>query len=207
MTHLVKYLLFFAVVAFGFSFLINVHLKNHFGNVIFEPVRAPVEISEAYTISRSFTVNYECDYGVSLECERVIPFHQLERLMKAIKGSCDIFEDGVKRYSFEFEDPWYGTSSSNASLARMFPRFPAFPGKNYRIDLRIEKAVDELDSTHPKLVVEMDSIVYKTEFFAPAIPYSLASLVLKALGILLAVVGIFSQARCWMKDREFKGTA
>lgn len=202
---LAKYLFILAVIAFGIAFLLDRSLNNRFGGVNFIPVCEPVEIADGFTYHKNFKVDYQSDYDVKLECVRTMPLDQLENLLRNdLAGGYSIYENEVKIRTVDFKDDWYGSSTTNDTSARMFGGFPASTSKIYRIEFTVKKTIQELKPTLPNIVVALNSTVWKTKFYAPAIPYMLGRDALRLLGLLFLLFGIAAQIRHWIKRRSGK---
>jgi hypothetical protein len=200
-----KILALIGIFALAVSFAFDRYIAHRFHQYDFEPVREPIEVAEGFTLTKAFTVEYASDYDVGLECRRALPHERLDGILQSdLALGYSVFQDGALLTQVDSITHPGGGRYTSDTITRMLGSFPAHPGRDYRIDVRVGRTIHDLPATLPTLVVEIDSIVWKTEFYAPAIPFAMAQLASGATGLLLLCFAGAAHLRHWFRKRRSK---
>lgn len=169
---------FFTVAALVFAFVL--FISCHRWTVLERPVR----VEEGSSFSQTFTVDRTETYEIGIQCQKTVPFDTLkDTLMQDLDATFSVHEGQTLVDDNSFPDQW-GASFARDYIFKGFGKFEAKPWHTYRVDVRFNRSLPVLASTHPVALVQVEPI-HKSGAAVATIIYTLLALILALPGTIL----------------------
>jgi hypothetical protein len=135
-----------------------------------EALSSPVELRPGFSLTRTFRVHAKARYRIEIRCSRSIPF---EKLQKILQGgnliSISLLENGTPVKLDYLPEPLFRPGIALAYelgnlgftqdwISQEIAIFTGDPKRPYTITCSVIRPVDELVSTHPTLIVDIDPL-------------------------------------------------
>lgn len=164
----------------------------------------PIQLRHGFSLERQFHVSATALYRIEVHCSRVIPFQEMKELLE--KGNLvevRLLKDGglVEMHHFPgsvspslpatlgFADKW---------ISQDMATFMGDPKATYTITCSVIKPIDELNSTHPTLLVTLDPVELERG--------AIGSLLLLVVFLILAALSVVFGTRFFKLHRRLGQT-